>query len=301
MPSHIQNMRAAGNYSNLSRGDSGFVSIDRKTKENNLADQSGSVPLASSCPESAGLPAHAGGRFRHLIVVAEPFAAFARHERVVTMSHLVELIAAKRIESDLVVRLGQGLDHSDRTVLEETCRRAHFNKITIDGGAGLDRILDRTVVHKGRQENVLLANLRNVAPNRWVVDLRVHRNNEFVLDHLTGEHLQGILIIEAMRQLCIALFETQFRKERPNRDYAGVWNSMELTFEGFIFPLCAEVGVDLKTVDLRNSSNLKFKVTTSLMQNRFRAARADICYSMIDKDRLAILELRKADQLLQSI
>jgi hypothetical protein len=196
-----------------------------------------------------------------------------------------------------VVHLGQGLNHSDRTILEETCRRAHFNKITIDGGAGLDHILDCTVVHKSRQENVLLANLRNVTPARWVADFRVHRNNEFVLDHLTGEHVQGMVIIEAMRQLCIALFETQFREEWPNRDYTGVWNNLDLAFEGFVFPLDAEARVDIKEADLRNSSNLKFEVTASLVQNGCRAARADISYSMIDKNRFAILERRKADQI----
>ena len=127
-------------------------------------------------------------------------------------------------------------------------------------------------------------------------ELRIHRDNELVLDHHTGEHVQGIVIVEAMRQICIAQFETGVRPGLDPGAHAGVWKRIDLSFQDFLFPLPATVEARIEEADLSRESHLKFRATTTVRQLGRAVATAGIEYSMIRQDRIDTLERRKSDQ-----
>jgi hypothetical protein len=108
--------------------------------------------------------------------------------------------------------------------------------------------------------------------------------------------VQGIVIIEAMRQICIAQFETAIRPGLSPVAYAGVWKRIDLSFEDFLFPLPATVESLIVESDLDRDTHLKFRATTSVRQQGRTVATAGIEYSMIAQGRVGTLERRKAGQ-----
>ncbi len=255
----------------------------------------------SPCPETTDEQAWAcaGHTRRDVVVVADRFARFARGDQVLTLSGLLALLDAGGLEvpgCHWVVHLGQGIDATDGDLLEAACEKSEATVCLADPDSFRQPLERPVVVHKDRPENVLLAGVHSPVPTHCRAELRIHRDNELVLDHHTGEHVQGIVIIEAMRQICIAQFETAIRPGLVPAAYAGVWKRMDLSFEDFLFPLPATVESLIVDSDLRREGNLKFRATTAVRQQGRTVATAGIEYSMIAQGRVATLERRKADQ-----
>ncbi|MEU0531913.1 AfsA-related hotdog domain-containing protein [Amycolatopsis tolypomycina] len=260
------------------------------------------APEAVSCPRSprAGEWALDGYTRRDVVVVGDRFARFARGDRVLTLSDLLALLESGGLPAPgchWVVHFGQGVDTADGERLEAACGRSDGAVRLADPETFRRRPESPAVVHKSRPENVLLAGVHSPEPARCRAELRIHRDNELVLDHHTGEHVQGIVIIEAMRQICIAQFETAIRPGlAPAAAYAGVWQRIDLSFEDFLFPLPATVESVIVDSDLGRETHLKFRATTAVRQHGRAVATAGIEYSMIAQERIDTLERRKADQ-----
>jgi hypothetical protein len=241
----------------------------------------------------------AGHTRRDVVVVADRFARFARGDRVFTLSGLLALLATGGPDAPgchWVVHLGQGIDPADGDLLETACEKSGETVRLADPEAFRRPLAGPETVHKDRPENVLLAGVHSPSPERCRAELRIHRDNELVLDHHTGEHVQGIVIIEAMRQICIAQFETAIRPGLPPAAYAGVWKRIDMSFEDFLFPLPATVESVIVESDVARATNLKFRATTAVRQQDRTVATAVIEYSMIAQGRIDTLERRKADQ-----
>lgn len=259
------------------------------------------APHDVSCPQvpCEGDWALAGYTRRDVVVVADRFAQFAREDRVFTMSGLLALLHSgglRAAECRWVVHFGQGIDETDGDLLRTACAESEGAVCLADPDRFRPPPEPPVVVHKDRPDNVLLAGVHSPEPALCRAELRIHRDNELVLDHHTGEHVQGIVIIEAMRQICIAQFETAVRPGLPPAAYAGVWKRIDLSFEDFLFPLPATVESLIVESDLGRETNLKFRATTAVRQQGRTVATAGIEYSMIVQGRIDTLERRKADQ-----
>lgn len=243
--------------------------------------------------------AFAGRTRRHVVVVADRFGRFARGDRVLTVSGLLALLDAPApgvAGCHWVVHPGQGVDATDCDLLEAAGEKSETSVCLADPETFRQPPERPAVVHKDRPENVLLAGVHHPTDALCRAGLRIHRDNELILDHHTGEHVQGIVIVEAMRQICIAQFETAVRPGLGPAAYAGVWKRIDLSFQDFLFPLPATVESLVEESDLRRETHLKFRATTAVRQQDRTVATAVIEYSMIGQSRIDALERRKADQ-----
>ncbi|KDN18829.1 AfsA-related hotdog domain-containing protein [Amycolatopsis rifamycinica] len=259
------------------------------------------APHDVSCPRIPCEEAWAweGLTRRDVVVVADRFAPFAGEDRVYTLSGLLALLDSGGFAASgghWIVHAGQGIDAADGELLEAACRKSEGAVRLADPEAFRRPSAPPAVVHKSRPENVLLAGVHSPVPGHCRAGLRIHRDNELVLDHHTGEHVQGIVIVEAMRQICIAQFETAIRPGLAPAAYAGVWKRIDLSFEDFLFPLPATVESLITESDLDRETHLKFRATTSVRQQGRTVATAGIEYAMIVRGRIDTLERRKADQ-----
>lgn len=255
-------------------------------------DQSSS---ANRTPLSALGSTEAGGPVRYFVVVADRFASFADGEQVFTMSQLMALLragATTGLGRQCVILPGQGIERADAEALESS--GAILQTATGRGALSGDGAVPPATVHKSRPENVLISAFTTSSAANCSAALRIHRDNELVMDHLTGQHVSGMVVIEAMRQICIAQFETTYRPEFAQIDYRGIWRGMKLSFDGFLFALPASVDCEIVEADLRKAANLRFRAVTSVRQCGELVASAEIDYSMIRHDRLRVLESRRA-------
>jgi hypothetical protein len=102
-------------------------------------------------------------------------------------------------------------------------------------------MVDMAACHKDRAENVLITEPQRVASDTFVSDLVLHARNELMQDHLTGEHIQGMVLAEACRQMFLAVTELHcLRDFSPAKRYFVI-NEMAIRYLAFAFPLPAQV------------------------------------------------------------
>lgn len=248
-------------------------------------------------------------RTKHLVVVADRFSGFCQDDRVRTVSGLCAAIASgefDEVPGELVLHPGQGITPYEQRDIEETVSRRGLDgrlRLTNDNlePAG------RGVVHKHRSENVLLTNLccdvereLDTGHRDFTAQLCLHGHNELLLDHQTGEHVQGLVIVEAARQMFLAAFELGYRHLWPLRSYYVVWNSVNLTFKNFLFPLPAEVSGTLRELSIDDPAKLEYEMHVEIHQGGCPVVVGEIGFTSFETGRIASIERRRAKQALNA-
>lgn len=245
--------------------------------------------LTSSTPEIEILTAG------EVVLVADRFRGIAEDDRAFTVSGLVAALRGGRLraaDAPLKIRLGQGITRHDLDYIEHVA--------AIHAPAGLhvvDTVAEpapRHQVHKYQNSNVLLANLIRESATEFSADLRIDGDNELLLDHQTGEHVQGIVLVEAVRQLFLGAFELEYGKRWPEQHFYIVWNSIELQFSSFLFPLPASLHAVLTPVSIEDPGKLEFAIEVEVRQFGRSVATTRITYAALPNERISQIERHKA-------
>jgi hypothetical protein len=237
----------------------------------------------------------------HVFVVGDRFRGFVHHDRVTTVSELCTAVAAgtyDELQGSMLLHRGQGISPSDREYVEATIARRGLQPRMRFAGTE-PPVASREVTHKHRSENVLLAHVRREGVGTFRADLRVHADNELLLDHQTGEHIQGMIVVEAARQMFMAAFEVD-RHRWPLHNSYVIWNSVQLAFESFLFPLPAEIVCQLSEVDVEAPESLRFEMSVELHQLRRRVASGTIGFTSFEFAPIAFVERHQAGKALNA-
>ncbi|GAA4444444.1 AfsA-related hotdog domain-containing protein [Phytohabitans houttuyneae] len=223
---------------------------------------------------------------RDVWVVGDRFAGFARLNGVTTVSGAGDVLDGEPV----TLRLGQGVGPHERDHLRALVeRRGLADRVvvvdTTPAPAGRD------LVHKHLAANVLLGDVHAAGGGIVTAALRLAGENELLLDHQTGLHVQGMVVIEAVRQMLLAAYATASR--RPD-DYV-VWNGIQLDFESFLFPLPARLYCALEPVtDGRGTARVQVE------QGGRRVASALARFTAFAAERIAPVEQRRAEGALRA-
>ncbi|MDI6100396.1 AfsA-related hotdog domain-containing protein [Actinoplanes sp. NEAU-A12] len=232
-------------------------------------------------------------------IVGDRFGAFAGHDGVLTLTGFVRGLTAIAAGRDLLrVRLGQGIGEHERAYLTEAIER-HGLRDRVRVAESRPTAAGRDLVHKHRLTNVLLEDVREADGDRFHAGLRVASDNELLLDHESGGHVPGIVVVEAARQMILAAMELRYfrrlREEGHRGEWAMVWDDVEVRFASFLFPLPAEVHCEL--VDPAPARMMADRVRCTarivIVQAGREAATALITCTAFGADRLAAVEHRR--------
>jgi len=189
------------------------------------------------------------------IVVGDAFAGFCRDKLALTVSQLEALLKLppEVIPGRKRLILGQGVNEQEcRSILgrlnETPALKARFDASDLEAMAGR---APGSLSHKRKSVNTLISAPRQIAPGHYVLRLMVDERSELMSDHQTGQHVQGIILIEAMRQSFLAVTEA-FHPFPGAIDTYFVINSMDIAFEKFVFPIPAEIHYHVLQADTRD-------------------------------------------------
>jgi A-factor biosynthesis hotdog domain len=234
----------------------------------------------------------------HLTLVGDRFRGFAETDGVRTVSQFHDEITAGVYDTCLAlqVQCGQGLLDDDlQWIKTALCGRGLATRLALSAPPVPAR---RELVHKHQAHNVLLARPKRIAANQYSCALRIHGDNELLQDHQTGLHVQGMIVTEAVRQMFLALFEVRYRRRWPDREFYIVWNSLDIAFKNFVFPLPATVIATVIDSDLADAAKLGFEVRIEIAQGGRPATTAIVSFSAFAQDRIASIERRRAENAL---
>ncbi|MEU9057080.1 AfsA-related hotdog domain-containing protein [Streptomyces sp. NPDC048384] len=242
--------------------------------------------------------------FRNILfLVGDRFRSFASHEEVRTVSQFVADVRAGEhdsLPSPLLLWESQGIGAYERDYIREVLEARGLSRKVLLQPNDPD-VVSRAQAHKHREQNVLLSGLNQAGDDHYRASLRVHDDNELLLDHQTGEHVQGMVVIEAFRQMFMAFTEKFVASQWPKHRYYYIWHAMDVRFESFLFPLDAGVSCTVVSSDTTNPDRLKMTVDLEMHQAQTRAATARIDFTAYDAERLAPKEHRLAASTVTSL
>ncbi|AVT31630.1 hypothetical protein C6361_21530 [Plantactinospora sp. BC1] len=249
-------------------------------------------------------PDRSGGNpMQRMLVVGDRFATSTNRPDVRGLSQFLAELRGGRYDDPQERRqiiLGQCLDGTARERIEqELSRRGLTGRITIP-----DRqrdVVHPSRVHKRRQENVLLADVERIEPERFRARLSIDVDNELVLDHVSGWHVSGMVINEAARQMILAVTEGFYAAERSGPGLQYLLHSWTTRFDRFLFPVDATVLYTVDRLDARRPDRLRFDVSVDIVQNGARAAQCTMTFSAMNATSFTAIEKRMANELLDDI
>ncbi|HEX3614140.1 MAG TPA: AfsA-related hotdog domain-containing protein [Sporichthyaceae bacterium] len=236
-------------------------------------------------------------------LVGDQFAQFATHQSVRTVSGFVAEVRAgcfDNLRGPLSISWGQGITTYDRDFVRDGLRsRGLLDSVLLESEE--PAVVSRSRTHKQREANAVLAGLRSTGDDTYRASLRLHPENEFLLDHQSGEHLQGMVVIEAFRQMFISVCEQFVAVRWPDRRYSYIWHGMDLRFQNFLFPVQADVECRVRDADLDDPGRLRMTVDLTVHQAGQKCASAGIEFTAFDKDGLVPKEHRAAGKTIDAV
>ena len=234
-------------------------------------------------------------------VVGDKFEKFGQNEQVITLSALKALIRREPVAEalrDMTLSAGQGLSEADVLGIIDLLLARGMDAsllLTHPVRAGL------RATHKRRIRNAIISSPRKLSSMVYEADLLVDERSELMNDHQTGLHIQGMLLVEAARQMFLAVTEVFFIGENNERENYVVINEMDIKYSAFVFPLGATLRYEILEQKTEDSERLYFFARISVWQADIVATEIMVKFTSFVADRIRKKEQQQAMTLLQKL
>lgn len=218
-------------------------------KFNRSVQQSGELFSGESTPDteppwqsSPGAPPpqrDGAATDRLVLLVGDKFTAFSDGDRIFTKAGLLACLARGTVPLSHVV-VGQGIGPAALREVQDALTRYAF-----DFRRGRPVVLREHVsqrlaaheVHKQRPENVLITRPLPTGQHTFASHLVIDDGADDIADHVTGLHLPGMSVIEAARQIGLALNAhlASVSGYGENRSIYTL-NSIAVAYSKFLYP-----------------------------------------------------------------
>lgn len=212
-------------------------------------------------------------------VVGECFKNVVTENAVVHgFNDFLQAMAQDILDERVVYVLGQGIAESELKTLEKL--RQNYPKIQL---SKMPKRESQAYVHKHKSENVMIAVPEQQDSDTYLSYLILDDDCAEMSDHVTGQHIQGMVIIEAARQLMLSVTERYLLPEEMRLANSFMLNSTQTTFSEFLFPF--EVAVKYKITKVKKAKfRIKYSAAISFYQNEKKAVEVTIDYSVFDNN-----------------
>lgn len=219
----------------------------------------------------------------YLVVVGDRFKKFASDKKnVFTISELEKAIWQGAVQEHDQIVIGQGVEHDRFLGLANLMERQRKGGVQVQN---MMQILDQCdplhqrSVHKHKRENVLITKPVAQADGSYVANLSICDSGELLNDHSTGQHIQGIVLTEAGRQMLISTSEYHLLDDADRNRCYFVLNSLNTEFKQFAFPLPVTVVFRALSESRKTGRYLKVDCEISFYQNDLLVAvvRSNYC------------------------
>lgn len=178
-------------------------------------------------------------------VVGDEFGSFARNPGVITVAELDRALATQSRSGSIDferTQLTPAIGLADHTLdrLRVALSAAGAPDETVARFTRTRASLELT--HKHDPEHVMIGALQPIASGVYLCPLLLDAQCDRLSDHVTGQHLGGMPLVEAARQAAIAVVEVEYGEQGKQR-WGLAWTGMRVSFHGYAFPLPAHLHI----------------------------------------------------------
>lgn len=222
-----------------------------------------------------------------LIVAPQAFSRFTQHPSLLPYDKLLELLEQhESSDGPLTGRrliAGQGLDERQMhhawhlgTTRGLNYEFEHWHMARQKAAA------NKALCHKHRPENILISIPERQLDGAFMADLMLHERNELMLDHLTGQHIQGMVLAEACRQMFLAVTERYCLEGYPSPKRYFVIDQMNLRYLAFAFPLPAQIHYRVLDRQQPKPARVSIHANMDVLQGSQVVAGMDVKFTVFD-------------------
>ncbi|MEW5728488.1 MAG: AfsA-related hotdog domain-containing protein [Pseudomonadota bacterium] len=239
---------------------------------------------------------------KFLVVVGDKFSDFAAGKEVLTFSQLRALLTlpAHILPSGperFVLVPGQGLADQDVAAAMRLAEASsHRDKFDLSLFGERPHRASGALSHKRDAMNTVISEPRRLDDNSFRLDLLIDENCEMMRDHQTGQHLQGMLLVEAARQAFLAVTE-QFFLPRDEGKFYFVFDDLSVSYKRFVFPLGAGLTYVIREHDPA-ANRQRFVVDVSIDQCGQEVATVTGTFTVVKDARITRMESAMARDVL---
>ena len=237
-----------------------------------------------------------------VFIVGNKFKDFCRNDGVITISQFGDMARTgsfDRLPAGSRLVAGQGVREAE---LQAICDQAQHALAArgIDIRPTLRRSIraSRLQTHKHRIQNSIISHPHRVDEHCFEAALLLDERSELMADHQTGQHIQGMILIEAARQLFLAVTEEYFIGHTVHDRYYFVINSVDVKFTGFVFPIEATLRYEILSKDIANPARMRFDTLISVMQGGACATQISFGFTAFHATKIEAKEQQQAQALL---
>lgn len=241
-----------------------------------------------------------------IVIIGNKLNDFANNKNILTYQQFNYLL---KIESKLAgstnkykIHLGQGLsDLQIKSVFENIYDLNLIDRFSLSGvmhkigraGCGL--------THKIKTENSMISEPEKISELTFRSYLMLDESCAEMSDHITGQHIQGMVLIEAARQMVNAVSEKFLIHSHSRKRKGFVLHSLNSTFLEYIFPLDVEFIFKLEKLRHGLDGNFKAHANIQALQNSKLMMSIDIGFSVMEKNTLLGLESQRAETAVEKV
>lgn len=227
---------------------------------------------------------------RIVLVVGDKFSAYVHGKDAMTYSNLRGLLSLSipvlPNQGRIVLVPGQGMnDPAVEQLLQDAAQSPNLSQFDFSLWENLPKRAPASLTHKHRPENTLISSPMRINAEAFSMDLLIDEQCELMQDHQSGQHLQGMILIEAARQGMLAVVEQFFLPEN-DIDYAFVLNDMSVKYANFAFPVTATIECRILDHSIDNPRRLLFCTEAKVYQCATEVASLTFAFSAMDKARI---------------
>lgn len=208
---------------------------------------------------------------KQLLIIGDRFKNFASgKDAVCTIAEFKSLAFQGLIDIETSIVIGQGVEHDSFYGVVAQLLRRHRYTILVEN---LEQIADQvdfahqSSVHKAKLENVLISRPVKCGDTEYTAWLSIQDGNELLNDHMTGQHIQGMVLTEAARQMLLTVSENFLLEAEQRGKCYFVLNSLNTAFSRFAFPVPTLVVFKTLSEDRRPGKSLRVTCGIEFYQN----------------------------------
>lgn len=201
---------------------------------------------------------------KRMLIVGNKFSDFSINDNVIMLKDIEILIKNKKLsDMDIYYELGQGVSEDKIHKLISLSIEYNFR----------DKLLFEPIkkcrtkhVHKSELKNSLITLPIRIAGNIYESMIYIDDENEIMSDHVTGQHLQGMLFSEASRQMFLAVTE-EFYPNNKEEHISFAWKKSDVIFHNYAFPVKTKLIFEISKCSSVKKDRCDFSANISIYQN----------------------------------
>ena len=235
---------------------------------------------------------------KKIFIVGDKFKNFLNNDHTISISEFENMVFRNNLpQENNCYYLGQGAS-SERVnkIVNETAEHYHSN---IKMAFKEIRKSGRPLVHKHNIANSMISVPKKINGSRYQADVFIDDRCSDLEDHITGQHVPGMVIAEACRQMFLAVTEQYYLKSYE-KEFYFVIRSNSIEYRRFVFPIDIKIDYEVLKFESKKNGTHCFTVSMNVVQGDAICATVNYEFSTYDSEFIAAKEAAAAAELIQS-